>query len=127
MNTPPNAILSANQPISPDVLALYHLDGTPADAAGHAGNLKLAGKAAFDENNLSWMKDRKGSALRFKDLGDKATTQIAIPAGTVELSVGAMVYPINIKAITRAMPESFLYMRIGTALSNSPKICIRAE
>lgn len=101
---------NADQPAplspAPELAALYHLDGTLADATGRNPALTLAGNANFDGNNLGWMQSRSGKALRFLDLGDKATVTINGPlftsGVTTEITVEAMVYVNAYKAWNRS-------------------------
>ena len=105
LNTPPNRFTSAPLSISDDVVALFHLDHSLADETGRAPSLELAGKAAPDESNLSWMAERQGAALRFKDLGDRATTKIdltGLEGDTAEITLQAMIYINSFKAFNRA-------------------------
>ncbi len=102
LNTPPNSSLSESVQVSPEMIAVYHLDGDLKDATGHNPDLKLAGKAAFDQSNLSWMKQRKGSALKFNDIEDKATNVMTLNNLGGELSLEAMIYLNKYKAYNRA-------------------------
>jgi hypothetical protein len=102
MNVRPNSDLSAALEVTKDMGALYHLDGNLKDATGKAGDLKLRGKASFDPSNLSWMVSREGSALRFKDVGDKATNSITVPGGVARVQIEAMIYLNDYKAYNRA-------------------------
>ena len=94
-------------PVTPtsDVIALYHADGSLADASGKNAALTLGGNARMNDVNLGWMAARSGQALRFDDLGDKAT--VTIPAAllyssaTTEISVEAMVFVEAHKAWNR--------------------------
>lgn len=102
----PNPSKSAPSPVSADTLALYRLDDSAADAAGRSPALALAGQARFDTLNLGWMAARTGGALRFDDLGDKAT--VTIPASllysnglTTEIALEAMIYVHSYKAWNR--------------------------
>lgn len=103
MNVPANAFFSSALQPSEETVALYHLDNSPADATGRAPALRLAGKAAFDTSNLSWMKDRKGAALRVKDIGDVATATVNLPAPQLlnEVTLQAMIYLNSFKAYNR--------------------------
>jgi hypothetical protein len=96
LSLPPNDFQSAPLILTPDLVALYHADGSLSDSSGNNGALVLAGNARLDDLNLGWMAARSGQALRFDDLGDKAT--VNIPAelicdpNTAEISVEAMVF-----------------------------------
>ena len=93
---PPNAFKSAPGIISGDLVAAYRADGSLTDATGKSGPLTLSGNARMNSENLGWMASRSGQALRFDDLGDKATVSIPASliysAGTSEISLEAMVF-----------------------------------
>jgi hypothetical protein len=102
--TPPNAFFSSELGVTPAVAALFHLNNSLTDEIGHAPPLSLGGKAAFDSSNLSWSSKREGAALRFKDLGDKATTTIDlrnISGGISEVTLQAMIYINSFKAFNK--------------------------
>lgn len=105
LNTPPNGFQSA--PVTPtaETVALYHLDGNLADAAGKQGPLTLAGNAKLDNSNLAWMATRAGGTLEFNDLADRATVSIPgnalISANTGFISIEAMIYVNEFKAFNR--------------------------
>lgn len=105
MNTPANKFLSANLQTNAELAALYHLDNSTKDATGQSADLKLTGHAAFDRSNLSWMQNRGGAAVRFRDIGDAATVSIdlsKIGAGPKsEIAVEAMIYVNAFKAYNR--------------------------
>ncbi|MHC1764173.1 MAG: glycoside hydrolase family 9 protein [Verrucomicrobiia bacterium] len=95
--TPPNPFQSASLFLSPDCVALFHLDGDLADATGRHGSLTLGGNARLDDSNLGWMADRRGAGLQFDDLGDKAVIQLPsselrAESGTTAIILEAMVY-----------------------------------
>jgi hypothetical protein len=103
LKTPANRSRSLSLKPDAETIALYHLDNALADASGHSPALKLGGNAAFDTGNLSWMTQRQGAALRFKDINDKAfaildLTKIGSP---VEVTVEAMIYLNAFKAYNR--------------------------
>ncbi|MDB6017302.1 MAG: hypothetical protein JWR19_1791, partial [Pedosphaera sp.] len=82
---------------SADVVAVFHLDNTLADATGLHGNVTLTNNARLDASNLSWMTSPSGTALRFFDLGDQASISLPISdiykAGvTTSVSVEAQIY-----------------------------------
>jgi hypothetical protein len=99
-NTPPHPTFFRNLDPGPQTLALYHLDGDGKDATGKNPALELAGRASFDASNLSWMRERKGAALRFHDLGDRAQAKIQVKPGS-ELTLQAMIYVNAFKAYNR--------------------------
>lgn len=103
VNVAPNSFFSSALEPDPDMFALYHLDNTLDDAAGRSPALKLSGKPAFDQSNLSWLQQRHGAALRFKDLGDKATTKITLPhpQQLSEITLQAMIFLNAFKAYNR--------------------------
>jgi hypothetical protein len=104
MKTPPNAVLSTELASGAEVVALFHLNDSLQDEKGRAPALQLAGKAASDSSNLSWMARRGGAALRFKDLGDKATTSVDLrnlPGGISELTLQAMLYINSFKGFNK--------------------------
>ena len=106
LNLPQNEFQSAALDVSSEIGALYHLDGSALDATGQSGTLALAGNARFDDVNVGWMATRTGKALRFYDIGDKAT--VTIPAGslfrtnTFEIALEAMVYVNAYKGYNRS-------------------------
>jgi hypothetical protein len=102
-NIAPNTVLSSARTATPDVVALYHLDGTLDSAVATGSRLKLSGSTSFDQGNLSWMKVRQGAALRFKDLGDTAIGTIQLNSGgkLEEIRLEAMVYLNGYKAYNR--------------------------
>ena len=105
-SAPANSVQSAPLEVTPELVALYHLDAGGADATGKNSPLTLHGNARFDSLNLSWMSARSGAALRVQDLGDKAV--VSIPAALLssadaqEITVEAMVYVNSYKAWNRA-------------------------
>jgi hypothetical protein len=103
MNVPVNAFFSSPLDTNAETVALYHLDKSPADAANNAPALRLAGKAGFDTSNLSWMAHRAGAALRFKDIGDRATTKLTLPHSEQisEITLEAMIYLNAFKAYNK--------------------------
>ncbi|HEV8544361.1 MAG TPA: glycoside hydrolase family 9 protein [Verrucomicrobiae bacterium] len=103
MDTPPNRSLATAMRPTAEIVALYHFDGTLKDASGHSPDLKSSGEAHFDPSNLSWMQKREGAALRFKDLGDKATTAIDLTKlpDKSEITIEAMIYINSFKAYNR--------------------------
>lgn len=101
-----NTYQSAALPLGNDMVAMYHLDGNLTDARSNSPALTLSGRAHPDSLNLGWMTSRSGSALRFYDLGDKATARI--PAGllhkgssTREIRLEALVYINSYRAYSR--------------------------
>jgi len=101
-----NAYLAA--PVSPDssTVALYHFDGSLANAAATGGTLTLTGNAQLNTSNLTWMAAPAGSAIRFFDLGDYASVKLtnfpAYQAGkTKVIAVESMVFVNNYKAYSR--------------------------
>jgi hypothetical protein len=97
LDTPPNNFESSPLAVTPDMVALYHLDSDLRDATGRQGELTLSGNARLDTSNLGWMRAREGAALFFGDIGDKATVQIpssALRGGdeTTAIIVEAMIY-----------------------------------
>jgi hypothetical protein len=106
VNTKPNAYQSAPLAVAPDMAALFHADNSLADSSGQRPGLTLAGNARIDQANLGWMTARQGGALRFLDLGDKATVTIPTSAlsngsDTTAITVEAMVYVNEFKAYNR--------------------------
>ena len=103
MNVLPNSFFSSAFQPSPESLAIYHLDNSLVDAANRSPAVKLSGKAAFDNSNLSWMKDRQGAALRVKDLSDKAVAKISLPhpQQLSEITLQAMIFLNAFKAYNR--------------------------
>jgi hypothetical protein len=103
---PPNGYQSAPLQNSAELIALYHADEDGVDSTGKNAPLSLAGNGRYDALNLSWMAQRSGSALRFYDLGDKAT--VSIPATLLysstsqEITLEAMVYVNAYKAYNRS-------------------------
>ncbi|HET6407921.1 MAG TPA: LamG-like jellyroll fold domain-containing protein, partial [Chthoniobacteraceae bacterium] len=104
MNVAPNAFFSSALQPNDGTFAVFHLDESLKDEAGHSPALRLAGKAAFDTSNLSWMSERKGAALRVKDVGDKATTKFSLPhpQKLSEITLQAMIYLNAFKAYNKA-------------------------
>ena len=103
MNVPANTFFSSALQADEETLALFHLDGSLEDAAKRSPALRLAGKASFDTSNLSWMEERKGAALRVKDIGDKGTAKIVVPRAELvsEVTLQAMIYLNAFKAYNR--------------------------
>jgi hypothetical protein len=102
--TPSNAFLSNELEKSRETVALFHLNDSLNDETSRGATLQLSGHPGFDNSNLSWMKERTGAALRFKDLGDKATTTVDlgdIAGGISELTVQAKVYINSFKAYNK--------------------------
>lgn len=101
----PNAYQSV--PVSPvaETAAVYHLDADLTDATRKQSALPLSGNARLDANNLGWMAQRSGTALRVLDLGDKATVQIPVStlknAQTTSIRLEAMIYVNGFKAYNR--------------------------
>jgi hypothetical protein len=104
MNVPANQFFSSALQPDAEMCALYHLDNALTDAANRAPILKLSGKVAFDASNLSWMTNRSGAALRFKDIGDKATAKITLPHAEElsEITLQAMIYVNAFKGYNKA-------------------------
>jgi len=104
MNVPANAFFSSPLVPGAETFALFHLDGALEDAGRRAPALVLAGNAAFDTNNLSWMAKRKGATLQFKGPGDKATTRINLPPSQQlsEITIQAMIYLNAFKGYNKA-------------------------
>jgi len=103
-NTPPNPFFSSELAVTPEVVALFHVNDSLEDATGRASRLQLAGSVESDSSNLSWMKRREGAALWFKDLQDKATTEIDlrnVSGGISELTLQAMIYIDGFKAYNK--------------------------
>jgi uncharacterized protein (TIGR02597 family) len=97
VNVPPNAFQPLPVSGGPEVAALYHFDSKLSDATGRNGDLALLGNATFNDDNLGWMRDRGGSALRIYDLGDMA--RVTVPASLLytngipsEITLEAMIY-----------------------------------
>lgn len=106
VNVAANSYKSAPSQLAADTVALYRFDQGLGDAAGRAPNLTVAGRARIDTMNLGWMQARSGGAIRFDDLGDKAT--VSIPSSwlftngvTTEIVLEAMVYVHKHKAWNR--------------------------
>ncbi|MGV3774567.1 MAG: glycoside hydrolase family 9 protein, partial [Verrucomicrobiales bacterium] len=110
-----NSFQSAPLAVTPGVVALYHLDGNLLDVTGKNLPVTLSGQAQLDDLNLGWMSNRSGKALRFFDLGDKAT--VNIPGASLytngqiaEISLEAMIFINSYKAYNRA-PARILSMQ----------------
>lgn len=104
LNTPPNPFRSAKLPLTDEVAVLYDLDGTGKDQTGRSGELTFKGDVSFDVSNLSWMRDRAGAALRFKDIGDAASVSVdlaKIAPARGEITLEAMIYINAFKAYNR--------------------------
>lgn len=106
LSTRPNSYQSTPLTSSADMVALFHLDSDGADAKGQQGSVTLQGNAAYDSSNLGWMSNRRGAALHFSDLGDRAT--IEIPASELRSSsektaivLEAMIYVDSFVAYNR--------------------------
>ncbi len=105
-DTAPNSFLSARLAVSQDMVALYHLDNSLADAVGKQSALSKTANAAFDNSNLGWMQDRSGANLHFFDVGDQAS--VAIPFAdtwandTQAIVVDAMIYVNAFKGFNKA-------------------------
>jgi hypothetical protein len=95
-NVPPNTYQSASLPVTPDVVGLFHLDTTYADASGQQINLTKSGNAVLDASNVGWMALRAGKSFRVQAIGDKATLSIPNSAvyanDTQSISIEAMIY-----------------------------------
>jgi hypothetical protein len=103
-NTPPHALLSTNLHPMSGTAALFHFDGDLRDASGTSADLKLVGKAELDSSNLGWMRERKGAALRFHDLGDRVQGMIGPRAGAGandRITLQAMIFLNAFKAYNR--------------------------
>jgi hypothetical protein len=104
-STPPNVDQSTPLNVEPGMVALYHLDTSLADATHNRGSLLLEGSAALDADNLGWLNQRAGAALRLRDLGDAAS--VSIPSAALKpgaggrISVEAMIYINELKAHNR--------------------------
>jgi hypothetical protein len=102
---PPNSFQSTPVSVTAEAAAIYHLDESLSDATEKNGPLILSGNARFSDVNLGWMESRSGRALRFEDLGDKAS--VSIPAavlyggGTAVIAVEAMVFVESYKGWNR--------------------------
>lgn len=98
----PHPLRAENLQPSPGAAALYHLDGGLRDDAAMQPALALTGRASLDTGNLGWMRERKGSSLRFHDLGDRATAEIKLPMqADKKLVLQAMIYLNGFKAYNR--------------------------
>lgn len=85
----------ANQyPLSSDVdtIALWNFNGNAEDASGNGFDLTLFGNAELTDENLLWMTQPVGSALRVRGLGDYAG--ISIPDSVLQPSTK----PISLEA-----------------------------
>ncbi|HZM02246.1 MAG TPA: glycoside hydrolase family 9 protein [Candidatus Saccharimonadales bacterium] len=96
-NLPPNSYLSGEYTnITSDIVALYPLDNSWADATGQQAPLAPSGSAYLDTYNISWMANPTGSSLHCMNVGDQAT--VSIPSsyiwnsGTKRISVESMIY-----------------------------------
>lgn len=105
-DTPPNDFLSSPLEVSQEMVALYHLDNTPADATGKQNAITKTGNAAFDDSNLGWMQIRSGANLHFLDVGDQATVSLPYSAtwasDTEAIVVEAMIYVNAFKGYNKA-------------------------
>lgn len=106
-STPPNSYQASPLAISSDMVALYHLDSSLADATAKQCALTLAGSAALDSVNLGWMASRTGQALHTLNIGDKAVIA-TIPnshlysSDTTAIVLEAMVYINALKGANTA-------------------------
>jgi hypothetical protein len=100
-----NSFQSAPVVKTPEILALYHLDGGLTDGAGLNPALSLSGNARLDSLNLGWMANRSGTALHFDDLGDKAVVNIPAsllnPVTNQEITLEAMIFVNALKGYNR--------------------------
>lgn len=103
---PPNSYQSAPVTVSSETQYLFHLDSSSVNSAARGGSLSLGGNARFDTNNLGWLAVRSGAALRFADLGDKATlsipTSALVESATKAIRLEGMIYINQLKAYGRA-------------------------
>lgn len=102
VDVPPHPLLSSNLAPTDRTLALFHFDGGFTNEVKD-GTLSRAGSAELDASNLSWMRERKGAALRVQDLGDHARgeLELQIPPDATELRLQAMIYLNSFKAYNR--------------------------
>ena len=92
--------------MSGEIIALYHLDSTLADATTTNAALTLSGNAQLDGVNLGWMATRSGTAIHVSDLGDKASVSIPVSriyqaGASSEITLEAMIYVNSFKAYNR--------------------------
>ena len=100
--SPPTLTSGTNYVTTPvvvdtNIVALYHLDGSFADATGKFGSLTPTNNAGFDTNNLAWMTSPSGAALRVYNLGDGASvtlTNVTLynPNVNSSIAIEAMVF-----------------------------------
>jgi hypothetical protein len=104
-DAPPNSFQSAPLTVNSDMVALYHMDNSLADATGTQPRLTLAGNAFIDSSNLGWATQHSGGALRFMDLGDNATVKIPLTtlkkSTTTAIRVEGMIYINDFKGYSR--------------------------
>ena len=116
---PPNSYQSSPLAVTPELVALYHLDNDATDATTKNAPLTFQGNAHLDALNLSWMSERSGAALRVYDLGDKAT--VSIPSSllynsnTSEITIEALVYVNSYQAWNRGTAHLFSLARAWNA------------
>jgi hypothetical protein len=108
---PPNRYQSVEVAPGTEIAAIYHADGTLADATGRNSALTLEGNAHLDTSNLAWMAQRSGNAIRFLDLKDRASVKIPTAllknTGTSEIVLEGMVYVNEFKAYDRDIATIF--------------------
>ena len=103
-------------PVTPDVIALYHLNGNYNDESGNGFDLTKLGGAQFISDNLGWMNNPAGQAVRFTNPGD--ALEVDIPAFTVISQEGD---PLTIEA--RIFVRGF----VGWSNGNFPIILLKQE
>jgi hypothetical protein len=89
--------------VDAQTIALYHFDGDFQDAGPNGLHLTAAGGAQLASDNLGWMTEPAGQALRTGALGDQVSVTISddllLPGnGPSPLTVDAMIYPRAYKA-----------------------------
>lgn len=88
-------------------VALYHLDGTYADATGREAALSPSGWAMMENSNLAWMSAPSGAGLRVQDVDDRVRTTLSaadlyVQAQTRAIELDVMLYVKNFNAYGQA-------------------------
>jgi len=76
-------------------VALYHFNGGYGDSSGNGLDLIAGGNVSLAGDNLAWMANPSGAAVRFRNLGDQLTVSIPdalLLPGDGPLSIDARIF-----------------------------------
>ncbi|MEO7298482.1 MAG: glycoside hydrolase family 9 protein [Verrucomicrobiota bacterium] len=103
LTTPPNSYRFVPFESTADITALYHFDWNFSSATTGGTPASATGNARLDEQNVAWMTNWAGTAVRVLDLSDQISSTVtnSYDPATQAIMVEAMIYVKSFKGANK--------------------------